>query len=1379
MNRNWNWYRGLGCAIGLLFSVVCTLEAGSVNWNKNETSGTLTYNLNDAANWTGGYPANGSNVFMVWDASYIYPATKIVTNAASNVFTANSLSITNASDNVYGDTVFIYVNGTTFLTNGPGALVFAGSEWLGNNSLPITLNFSNSVTFNSATFTGQAGNATLTFAGAGTVNGSNLTFFGGSGNNQLIVKTPMNLSSNLTVTAGNANNTVQLAGNTTVGGSLSVTGSQTSAYFTIASSTLTVSNGVFNVGRIDLLNLGVLNVVRDWTNNGVIAMAGGTLTGGTLTNQSVASLSGWGVVSNSLVNAGGVAASNGELRLLGAASGAGAYRAVGSSSTLTFAGSGSISALFNTGATVRVEGLLTNTSFFANSGTLTLAGGTYHSGNNVTNATGFVITGSGTLGAGVVNNGGTVTATNGELRLLGAVSGAGAYRAVAGASAATLTFAGSGSISALFNTGSTVRVEGLLTNTSLFANRGTLTMANGTYQSGNNVTNAAGFVITGSGTLDAGVVNSGGTITVTGGSLTFTKAPVQSGYINVTNSGTLNVLQAWQNSGTVTLLGGTVIGSTLTNSSLVTGNGTITPALVNNATVTATNGELRLLGAVSGAGAYRAVVGSSSTLTFAGSGSISALFNTGATVRVEGLLTNTSFFANRGTLTMANGTYQSGNNVTNAAGFVITGSGTLDAGVVNSGGTITVTGGSLTFTKAPVQSGYINVTNSGTLNVLQAWQNSGTVTLLGGTVIGSTLTNSSLVTGNGTITPALVNNATVTATNGELRLLGAVSGAGAYRAVVGSSSTLTFAGSGSISALFNTGATVRVEGLLTNTSAFANSGTLTLAGGTYQSAASVTNALGFVVENLAGTTGTLDARLVNSGTISVNGGTLSLLQAPVQSGAVNIASAGNLNVAQDWANSGTINFTSGGAITGGTLTNTTTGVSGIAGAGFIKGFLVNQGRLDFNGVTVSNNFLQTTGSFTLSGSATITGSATIGGGTFDLLGNGLSGGSLTVSGSGVLTNAIDGGTVAVGAFSNAATVNVTANTFYKAPVINTGLFVFQGAVSNSFANSGTVTLNNDATITGPLANSGTINVGAYSLNVGQAWQNGGAVNLSGGTIAGSPMANAGAISSSGTLAVDVSNSGSINVTGAGMTFAGLVTNTGSVTVSGSTVTFSKAVVNIGTITLDPSTTIFEQKLVLTSTGVLTAGSGSVLRVWGDFENNSTQSNAFDLLHATVIFDGGGGVNTQLFTLAGANLGPTQDGMSNNFAIGTLVIGGSDAIVELVGGATNSFALYVHDLTISSNSTLLLNGYTIYTVDPVDNEGGLVVCDGGDIVIDPRARVNRPGRWRRTAAGAHVPQATRPHGNFVVARDRPSGNIGAASDGMTLSLTAASLRCGTI
>lgn len=135
-------------------------------------------------------------------------------------FFADSLSITNIATK---STVSLFVKGTTFLTNGPGALVFAGATTSGANLGVISLIFSNSVTFNTATFTGQAGNATLTFAG-GTVTGSNLTFSGGSGVNKLIFTAPLNLSSNLTVTGGDANNTVLIASNSSVAGRLSVGG---------------------------------------------------------------------------------------------------------------------------------------------------------------------------------------------------------------------------------------------------------------------------------------------------------------------------------------------------------------------------------------------------------------------------------------------------------------------------------------------------------------------------------------------------------------------------------------------------------------------------------------------------------------------------------------------------------------------------------------------------------------------------------------------------------------------------------------------------------------------------------------------------------------------------------------------------------------------------------------------------------------------------------------------------------------------------------------------------------------------------------------------------------------------------------------------------
>ena len=146
----------------------------------------------------------------------------------------------------------------------------------------------------------------------------------------------------------------------------------------------------------------------------------------------------------------------------------------------------------------------------------------------------------------------------------------------------------------------------------------------------------------GFGTISGQVVNtSGGTLNVaSAGSLTLVDAPVQGGWINIPNTSTLNVLQAWLNSGTINIQGGSLVGSTVTNSGSITGFGTITPLVRNNG-----------------------------------------------------------------------------------------------------GATFTVTGGTLTLSIAPTQIGTFVITHGGTLNVLAAWQNSGTVNLLGGSIVGSTLTN--------------------------------------------------------------------------------------------------------------------------------------------------------------------------------------------------------------------------------------------------------------------------------------------------------------------------------------------------------------------------------------------------------------------------------------------------------------------------------------------------------------------------------------------------------------------------------------------------------------------------------------------------------------
>src|SRR5208282_1119370 len=89
-----------------------------------------------------------------------------------------------------------------------------------------------------------------------------------------------------------------------------------------------------------------------------------------------------------------------------------------------------------------------------------------------------------------------------------------------------------------------------------------------------------------------------------------------------------------------------------------------------------------------------------------------------------------------------------GSTVTNSG--TIFGSGTITPQVHNnSSGTVTANGGTLTLTVAPTQLGSVVISNAATLNVLQAWQNGGTVNLQGGTAIGSGITNASTITGFG------------------------------------------------------------------------------------------------------------------------------------------------------------------------------------------------------------------------------------------------------------------------------------------------------------------------------------------------------------------------------------------------------------------------------------------------------------------------------------------------------------------------------------------------------------------------------------------------------------------------------------------------------
>jgi fibronectin-binding autotransporter adhesin len=557
--------------------------ASAVTWNKGGDNSTYTTNLMSPANWNGGFPGNGSNVFMVWNRGNAGGANTItVTNAGSDKFFADSLSISNVS--VQKSTVILNLFGQTFLTNNAGSLLFAGAVDAGGGTPNnISLRSFSNVTFNIATFVGQtgSGNATLNFAG-GSVVGSNLTFTGaasGAGINSLIIGTTLNLSSNLVVSGGNANNTVLISNSmATVAGRLSVAGNQTDQYFKLTNATLTVSNGVLNTGKIDILNLGSLNVTRDWINNGVLNIAAGgnvvSTTGNTLTNQGngVITTVG-GFIKSALVNQGsmsfGGTISNAFLQTAGTNTLSGNATITGSATIsggiLDIAGN----KLSNQLLTLSGTGLLTNG----------VSGGTVNGG--VSNAA-TVFVSADTFFDGAVTNAGTFVfrgAVSNDLVDSGTVrlNNAATITQTATANAGTFTLAGND-----------LRVGQLAMTGGVFSNTGSARLILAGNATGN--PSAATAVITG-GILD--LAGSTRTFNIADGAATLDmqiSAVVSNGGLTKTGAGVLELTGANKYAGGTTISNGTLrIDNT-------TGSGTGTGAISIES-----GGTLGGTGAVSGA----------------------------------------------------------------------------------------------------------------------------------------------------------------------------------------------------------------------------------------------------------------------------------------------------------------------------------------------------------------------------------------------------------------------------------------------------------------------------------------------------------------------------------------------------------------------------------------------------------------------------------------------------------------------------------------------------------------------------------------------------------------------------------------------------------
>jgi hypothetical protein len=239
--------------------------------------------------------------------------------------------------------------------------------------------------------------------------------------------------------------------------------------------------------------------------------------------------------------------------------------------------------------------------------------------------------------------------------------------------------------------------------------------------------------------------------------------------------------------------------------------------------------------------------------------------------------------------------------------------------------------------------------------------------------------------------------------------------------------------------------------------------------------------------------------------------------------------------------------------------------------------------MNFGG-TISNNFLQTAGSFTvISGGSTITGSATITGGALDLTGNRLTAGQLVVANTGVLSNSLLGATLN-GGVSNAATVNFSTDAYINGTVTNTGFWLQRGAISNSVVNSGTMLVlsnNMAARITGGVVNSGSLtftnvfvsgpvtNVGSFSFSgaiSNNYVQTGGSLTLANtSTITGTASVGAGNFDLNGKTYTNglmvVSGTGVLTSSVANATFSGGLSNAATVFLPVST-TFNGPVTNM-------------------------------------------------------------------------------------------------------------------------------------------------------------------------------------------------------------------------
>jgi hypothetical protein len=901
--------------------------------------------------------------------------------------------------------------------------------------------------------------------------------------------------------------------------------------------------------------------------------------------------------------------------------------------------------------------------------------------------------------------------------------------------------------------------------------------------------------------LSATLINTG-TLSVQSGSVNVDNGGTQAGNVSVASGATLNfdggthtVVAGFSASGPGTFIisSATVdfnnpAGSALPSLMLVGGSGCYlggTGSLAVNGPFVWSGGTIDNTGGVTLNGTST-LDGAAMILTGYG-----ILINAGA-LTWSGSGGNLNFDGNSGagTLTnLASGTITITADVSSVSGGTLvneglitktnsTGTTTLDPNVVNTG-TLDIESGTIDLNNASTQSGAVSVASGSTLNfdggthtVVAGFSASGPGTFIisSATVdfnnpAGSALPDLMLVGGSGCYLGgtgllavngpfvwsggSIVNTGGVTL-NGTSTLDGAAMYLTGYGILI-NAGALTWSGSGgNLNFDGNNGA-----GTLTNLA----SGTITItsdvssvSGGTLVNEGLITKT------NTTGIT-TLDANVVNTGTLDIQSGTIDLDNVSTQSGAVSVASGATLNF-----DNGTHTVLSGFSatgpgsfkISGATVNfNSATG-SAVPNLTLTDGTLGGSKPVAINGPFVwTNSTIANTGGVTLNGTSSLEGGMYLPGHLFNAgaltwsgSGNNLSfynasGNFLTNLASGTITIIADVGTYNTGdgTIGNAGLIiktNSTGTSPLNAVFVNTGTVQVQSGtveLGGGGTQSGIVSVASGATVDfdngthAVLAGFSASGPGSWIINGGEVDFNNAAgsavpnLTLTGGTLGGSKSlaVNGPFVWSGSTGTIDnaggVTLNGTSSLDGAAMYLSGRLINTGALTWSGS-----------GTYNLDDTGTLtnLASGTITITTDVSADGGGTVGNAGSITKTNTTGTT---ILGANV-------VNTGVVQVQGGTIdlddGGTQAGTVSVASGSTLNFdGGTHAVLAgfgasgpgsfIISGATvdfdNGAGSALPNLTLTGgvlggSGPLAVNGPFVWSgnTGTIGNTGG-VTLDG--------------------------------------------------------------------